>query len=341
MKSENKKILKRILSSLSIAFAVTGCGNEKLHSPVVRNPKQEHEKHTLSRPPGFERATLDYGPLKVREGEWTAEAGIQPWSSWWYPTRETSLFESNPPGHSPLEKYDQYVLKAHARKSRAAEFEKQKLHDLNANSWEGRCNAWSAASLLVSEPKAPVKIEGITFGVGDLKALLVKSFEKVVGLKQYGQRFNGDRVGVYDDLFPDQLHRVLHAEIFEKKRPLIMDKDPGVAVWNTPIWKVHSQLQQDPQLDGVMHVTSWVFGATPFVEHYDDVGTLSVVLEYTYNLYGQMDQNGDFKVNGGEWTGDSLDDHPDFVTVLPENPQHSSENQEIDWTQVQEITASQ
>lgn len=335
--NKNKKILMRIVFGVSMTCSLIGCGNGGIRAPIVDNPKQVHGKSTVMRPPGLESATRDYGPLKIREGEWSAESVTQPWSSWWYPTRETSLFESNPPGQSPLEKYDRYVLKAHAWKSHAAEFEKQRLHDPNANPWEGRCNAWSAASLLVPEPKAPVSIEGITFGVGDLKALLVKSFEKVGGLKQYGQRFNGDRLGVYDDVFPDQFHRVLYAEMFEKKRPLIIDKDPGVAVWNTPIWKVHSQLHRDSQEDGVMHVTSWVFGATPFVEHYDDVGTLSVVLEYTYNLYGQTDADGFFRVSGGEWTGSSLDDHPDFVTVLTENPLHSSENQEMDWALVQEI----
>lgn len=338
----SRRFLHSIVFSLVLIPVIDGCGVIPQDSLV--QPHHDQEKSSSSRPSGFGQAIRDYGQLMVREGEFEAEAPQRPWSSWWYPVRDSYLFESTPPGNSPLEKYDRWIHQNQQevpRESHAAEYEKKKLYDPNAGPWEGLCNAWSAASLLMPEPVSPVTSQGVTFSVGDLKALIVKNFERVEGLRQYGQRFNGDRIGVFDDIYPEQFHRVLISELFEKKHPLILDKDPGLPVWNTPVWKAHSRLTHDTSDPRVMHVTTWIFGGSPFVESYDYVGTLSVILEYTYDLYGELTQEGAFKVMGGVWTGSSLDDHPDFVTVIPENAKHSSSNPEIRWDDVQEILHSE
>lgn len=319
-----------------LAF-IYGCALDPSWRVTQQSPKQTQNPFLASRPEGLSGATDHYGILRVQDGEWEAESQVRPWSFSWLPTRDTYLFESQPPGNSPLEKYDRYVRKAHHDQVHAADYERKNLFDPNAAPWEGLCNAWSVASLMMPEPRTSVTIEGIVFKVGDLKALLVKSFEKVADLRFFGQRFNGDRFGVFDDLYPDQFHRVVVSELVEKRRPFIFDKDPGVAVWNTPAWKAHGRLVRDPNFPQVLHATTWIVGASPFVDDEDHVGTLSVVFEYTYDLWGDWTSQGWFEVRGGSWTGQSLDDHPDFVTVLPEDSQHLSANPEIKWQYVQEI----
>ncbi|MCM2276647.1 MAG: hypothetical protein NDJ89_01055 [Oligoflexia bacterium] len=267
----------------------------------------------------FVRATDVYGRLLVRPGEESAESAHRPWSAWWYPAKETFLFEGSEGALSPLEKYDEYVRRTRGSESEAARFERERLYDPNASAWEGLCNAWAEAAVMELEPAREATLEGIRFGIGDLKALLVKTYESVNGLRQYGQRFNGDRAGVYDDIFPEQFHRVLQAELFEKGHPIIMDRDPGVAVWNTPIWMAQTRIERDPASATLLHVTTWVTWAAPRRERgeHSDVGTLSLSREYTYDLYGFERPDGAFEISHGEWTGISLDDHPDFLTVLP------------------------
>ncbi|OFZ03389.1 MAG: hypothetical protein A2070_06965 [Bdellovibrionales bacterium GWC1_52_8] len=270
-----------------------------------------------------------YGKLLVQDGEFEAESATKPWSSWWYPVRENYLFQSDGNRLSPLEKYDRLVQRQTGTLPGAAAYERDNLYDSGANAWEGLCNAWAIASIMVPQPTRPLTIEGIQFGVGDLKALLIKSFEKVEGTRAFGQRYNGDRMSHFDDLYPDQFHGVLVGELLTKGRPFIIDKDPGVPVWNTPVWKVQYTVQRDPADAGIAHVKTWLFGASPFVDSYDYVGTLSVVFEYTYDLMGEALPDGSLQVHYGSWTGSSADFHPDFVTILPEPESGSRESLNI------------
>lgn len=282
--------------------------------------------------------TSRYGPLRVVEGDFQAESSVKPWSSWWFPSGEKYLFEGSNGRQAPLEKYDAYVKASHSHLSRASQYERERLYDPVAAGWEGLCHAWALASLLSPEPREPVKAGGVTFGVGDLKALLVKTYERTSGIIQYGQRFNGDRDSRFDDIHPDQFHRFLQAELMDGKRPFILDKDPGLAVWNTPIWKAFVKVSSDESNTQVVHVSTWLQGASPFVDSYDYVGTLAVTFEYTYDLYGERDPDGHLRVMFGEWTGASVDYHPDFVTALPgAPPERTSRNPEVNPAFVEEI----
>lgn len=277
-------------------------------------------------------ATAALGPLIVRAGSETHEASIKPWSAWWYPIRDTALFEGNKPGDSPLEKYDLYVKNVRHEEGGAAAFERENLYDSRASGWEGHCNAWSLASVMEPEPQAAVTYSGVTFGVGDQKALLIKSYESVQGIRQFGQRYNGDRYSIYDDIFPDQLHRVIQDQLIGKGRPFIIDKEPGVAVWNFPIWKADIAIRPDGADAGRAHVTLWLHGASPFVSEADFKGTLPLAFRYTYDLIGEpvdLPEGRSLRVLWGEWTGESRDYHPDFVTVLPDGREHGSRNEKI------------
>jgi hypothetical protein len=277
------------------------------------------------------QVVADYGPLEVEAGDFTTVAqGAKPWSSWWYPLWQDTLFHSDPGDLSPLEKYDQYVRRSGYYDPGAALFEQQNLYQPRGEGWMGHCDAWALASIMQPEPKTPMIYYGIRFNVKDLKALIIKTYDGVQDLKHYGQRNNGQWDSVYEDIYPEQFHRFLQAEIFEKKKQFIMDHDAGIEVWNVPVYRAQTRVTADASDDHVMHVKTWLWTASPHVDDYNFVGTKEVILDYTYDLYGVKQPDGKFKVEFGLWTDRSRWDHPDYVIPKPDQIERKSRNQKID-----------
>ena len=323
-----------LLTAIVSCASFTGCNNEV--KPQAAAPKRD----VLSIPQrdsSFDSVSNEYGKAVVYEGDTSAESATRPWSSWWFPLNDTYMFEKRDGVLSPLEKYDQYSLKAHSVLSSAAFFEKTHIYNPEATSWEGHCNAWAIASITEPEPILPKTVQGITFGVGDQKALIVKAYEYAEGGDYYGQRFTGDRDSVFDDMYPDQFHRFLQVELFENGRAFIMDKDPGIPVWNTPVYQAQIKAVRDSSDPHVMHMVTWLVGVGTSVPTYDYVGTLKIDFEYTYDLYGHPRTDGGLDVEFGVWTGESVNYHPDFVTAIRKKPVPVSGNKELNWAFVKEI----
>ena len=101
--------------------------------------------------------------------------------------------------------------------------------------WWGHCNGWAAAAVLFPEPHAESTHSGVTFSVGDQKALL----------SELGQEVNADFFGLrsdtddpedpaFQDIFPNQFFLVL-TNLVGKGQSLVMDRYTGSQVWNHPI----------------------------------------------------------------------------------------------------------
>jgi len=287
-----------------------------------------------SRDADFLSVTRERGPLVVKAGVQERELSKRPWSGWWLPVNSSYLFQGTADHPSPLEKFDAFAKKV-GTPTRATDFERREIYDPNAIAWEGSCDAWAIASLLEPEPVAPITREGIVFSVGDQKALLVKSYELAEGKKFYGQAFHGTREGVYDDLYPDQLQRFVETELIEGGRPFVLDKDPGVAVWNTPVWHALIRIEDDAGDPEVVHGFMTLWGADPWVRNVDDTGTRTIALEYTYDLFGPRRADGALEVRFAVWTHhapgpNSIELHPDFVATIPEKVSHrGSRNSEL------------
>jgi hypothetical protein len=303
----------------------------------------------------FDAATQHYGPLVVRPGDYSAQAkngGMSdhlPWTGYWLPDWDTSLFQGTSGNLSPLEKYDLYMKKAHGQTTNAAETEANRLDRSFVAGADGHCDAWALASIVTPEPTQGVDMYGIHFSVGDLKALIVDSYENYSNLFVYGQKYN-DSSSDPLDIYPDQFQRVVQAELFDKGQPLIMDKDPGEEVWNTPIYKAEFQVVADATDSHTMHVTAYISTVSAvkenaFANNPDYVGSVTVDYIYTYDLLGEKQGDGSFLVKSGSWTGDSISDHPDFVSVFTDQLQnlgetatnHSSLNSQVSNGIVQEI----
>jgi hypothetical protein len=264
----------------------------------------------------------------VEKGERTAEAARKPWSSWWYPLWEDTLFQGKNGELSTLEKYDTWSAKFANTRTSAAAYERTELYQPRAASWSGLCDAWALASILEPEPTRPVTHGDLSFSVADQKALLMKTYEKVPELTLIGSRFNGEWDDVYEDVLPHELHRVVETELIGRKRAFIIDEDAGPEVWNEPAWKAITRVEKDEKDEEVAHVRTWLFLASPHVDDHNFVGTIEDAREYTYDLKGKW-QGDRFGVSSSAWTDRSQWDHPDYAIVVPDRLPRGSHNPHI------------
>jgi hypothetical protein len=274
------------------------------------------------------QVTNSFGTLSIQEGEFTGTTKIIPWSSWWFPTKDKYLFENSNPGElAPLQKYDLFVKNSTGTDPESALYERSKIYDPNVVNWAGLCHAWAMASVLTVEPKNAIIKDDITLSVGDQKSLLLKSFENASGILTFGTRNNGSYKDDYNDIYPDQFHKLAQVYLFEKHLPFLMDYDPSFPVWTVPIYNIKFKIEKINSTTA--HVMAWVTIASPFVESPNYVGTKKSVKFYEYNLFGYW--NGDsLIVSGSEWINDSIYDHPDFLIAYPDNVQRVSFNKKLD-----------
>ncbi|MDR3607426.1 MAG: hypothetical protein P4M08_08600 [Oligoflexia bacterium] len=324
------------------ALAVSSCqGGGATSSALASAAVQSTQLRSI--PVNFDFVTSVYGSAIVREGDYSSpNTQVVPWTGYWFPKRKKEMFMPDPATGelSPLQRYDQWARRVKGVDSHAADIEAQ-AYDPDAEAWEGLCNAWSSASIQEPAPMDDAVVDGVPFRAADLKALLIKTYDgPPQGFTQYGQRFQGTYGDDFLDLYPDQFHRFLQVQLFDKAQPFVMDKDAGVEVWNVPVFAAESRVSGDPADPHVMHVTTWVTFAN-FVYSFDyNGGTQPVTIEYFYDLFGNRLADGSFEVHSGFWTGDSLENHPDFVTVLPSNARRQSYNTGLKSEWVDEIVAA-
>lgn len=299
---------------------------QKDDTPQAAN--QENISNILgpSRNAEFSSVTQEHGELQVSEGVFSSESTITPWSSWWYPNNKRLMFDLEGDELSPLEKYDAFIEKKFKVSSLSASFEEKEIYDPLEVAWSGLCHAWAIASVLHPEPLNSIKKNSITFSPTDQKALLMKSYENVSGLKMYGQRNNGQHAQNYEDIYPDQFHRFIQVYLFEKKLPFLMDYDASFPVWTVPVFVARFEVKFESEYSVI--VKTWLTMASPFVDSSSFIGTKRVAKYYEYRLYGQW-KNKIFLVSNGEWINDSRYDHPDYIIAYPENPIRASLNKEI------------
>ncbi len=284
--------------------------------------------------PKLTSVTNQYGPSVFKERALPyksamATASVKPWSSWWFPKKENTLFASG--DASTLGKFDEFRRWAYNEKNitypgDSLEYEK-KSYNPNSLTWEGLCDAWSLAAISVAEPKKQVTIKtgwnsSIDFNSSDLKALLLKTYEAVPDqqVKIHGERFTGDNDGwIFPDIFPDQFHRFIEIKLFEQKQAFVMDHDPGPQVWNVPVFKANYLVEAVADNPDAVFIRMWVYSAEPaLATNRDIMGTRESMREYQYVLQGKRNENGDLVINSGYWikgaTGiDSRKDHPDYL----------------------------
>ena len=306
----------------------------------------------------FGRTVIDMNTLPYQSP--VHDSGLRPWSAWWYPKFEKTLFE-NPDGEATLVKYDRYRQQLYRNEGRSPPIDsaatiERTHHDSGALKWEGLCNAWSFASLLRPEPtrifrhRLPTGI--VSIDVADQKALLMKSFEGIEDsqIDVWGQKFTGDDRGwIHPDPFPDQFHRFIEEMLVNRREAFIMDHEAGVEIWNVPVYKANYKMEAVPGRDDAVQVRMWLYAAAPLrKEQIQEVGLKETLREYHYVLLGRPLGAGRLEVVSGVWIKgpngtDSRKSHPDYFMTIPDKERvtRQSFNAAIEARVVDKITSGE
>ncbi len=169
-----------------------------------------------------------------------------PWAGYWWPYTKNGiaagefggLTATTPLGlsqwSSPAGKYDA----ARGNITHAQEWE-VRLHGARVpkvQQWWGHCNGWCAAAALFPEPHEAVTVNGITFGIADIKGLLTEAGMSV-NADFFGERVDVDDINSpkYWDIVPDQYFLVLTNYIGKLKQAVLIDRYTGSQIWNQPL----------------------------------------------------------------------------------------------------------
>jgi hypothetical protein len=361
----------RVSLVVAMGLLAAGCGGKGGDSATGQ---QKQGYAAPDRAGQYTKAMESYGPLSVSpspvDDDLYAEADSKPWASYWYPTLDDILIAPQARnGNQPtLDKYDRYSKERFGKASSAlkAEASDIKMYNPSADPAEGRCGSWVMAAALEPEPQLPlsgVKVPGtdVTWYTRDVKALMIKSYELVKnhsdrdGFHRFGVPYTGpvdDRGNTEDmqDIYPDQLHRILQVELFQKHRVVLVDHEASDKVWNVPVYQAAMRITRDPAQDFVMHVALSLTAAESlhispdYSSRYSPSGHGMLpftIRAYTYDLYGYPQADGSLQVAYGKWTGDSVANHPDYVLTLPDSGavDHYSGNAQIDMSVLADIFA--
>ncbi|MBI2933744.1 MAG: hypothetical protein HYY16_19035 [Planctomycetes bacterium] len=104
----------------------------------------------------------------------------------------------------------------------------------------------------------------------------------------------------FEDLSPGEFHRTLRTAIGKAKIPIVIETAAGYEVWNWTAWQYATDVK-----DTGRTTTSGlkIFDVSTTVE------TGAGPKTYTYELH----VDGKNVIKGGQWTGSSVTNHPDFV----------------------------
>jgi hypothetical protein len=210
--------------------------------------------------------------------------------------------------------------------------------------WYGMCHAWAPASILEPEPKCPVTLDGVTFHVVDIKALLTKFYDEAeidtvfTGVRSTAASEARDRYGRYvdeatRDIGPGFFHLAITNVMGLANQMVIIDIEAGMPVWNQPVasYRVMSAdvLAPAEAARQFFNTDAYIFnpkaGFVVYVEtklRYVVESNENVPLVatgratrymksklYTYLL--ELDVYGN--ILGGEWVRTSMGNHPDFL----------------------------
>ncbi|MFW7379585.1 MAG: hypothetical protein ACOH5I_12300 [Oligoflexus sp.] len=301
-----------------------------LNPQVIYHPLEMQAVHEV-----FSR----FGPLELSfhdisaldSPRWQTEGVETPWAGYWYPKYDQILHYSDASVTAKLDR----IMDRLGHESKAQDFERNLLSGILPESWEGLCNAWSMASILVPEPKSTIYVQGEALEISDQKALLTKMHENS-SVDLFGVRYNGDYStdGTYQDLRPEAFHKLFQTILGNKKQAFIIDEAADAEVWQKPIYKVEWFIAPDPDVADAYRVNAKAWKIEPrwsvsnLLTSRTDIG----YHDYEYRLYIDPEflrQNNRLVVIAGEWLGTSRRNHPDYIVIPSYDSQPRSFNPSI------------
>lgn len=162
-----------------------------------------------------------------------AKLNPTPWAGFWWPYTKNGI-AANGDGGSPAGKYD--AARGHTTHAQEWEIRKHGAAVPKVQQWWGHCNGWTVAAALFPEPHEAVTVNGINFGIGDIKALLSEAGMGATA-DFFGERLDWPDPDSpkYWDTIPDQYFLVLTNYIGKQNKPVLIDRYTGDQVWNQPL----------------------------------------------------------------------------------------------------------
>jgi hypothetical protein len=227
--------------------------------------------------------------------------------------------------------------------------------------WWGTCHAWTPASMLVPEPQHAVTMDGVTFEVGDIKALIQNSFDRTSAVmlggrcnsKEIEHTVEGSANDACSDVNPGALHVIMTNFLGINQLPLVEDRTANYEVWNQPV--VGYEITQQNEVSATE--ANECVGATGDTWTYNDKAdtlydvrmTVSYVTESSarrepigyrnnirtdrYHYILEVGSSG--KVIGGRYCKDGENNHIDFL--WSPTGRWSPSNPNVDVARVKEL----
>jgi hypothetical protein len=222
--------------------------------------------------------------------------------------------------------------------------------------WWGSCHAWAPASLMLPEPQKSVTHNGVTFSVGDIKALMQNMFDRT-GAIMVGGRCNSKEIkhdptisanDPCSDLNPGALHVVITNFLGINNLPLVEDRTANFEIWNQAVmgYEVTKQAAisntKANECVGAAASNKWSFNTSAkklmevkmTVEYLTESGAEAGPVGFEDNIRTDdyhyiLELNDAGKVIGGRYCEDSSNDHVDFLwaptgSFSPSNPSVSA-----------------
>ncbi|HEU0032035.1 MAG TPA: proprotein convertase P-domain-containing protein [Kofleriaceae bacterium] len=229
--------------------------------------------------------------------------------------------------------------------------------------WWGTCHAWSPASMLVPEPQHSVDVNGVTFEVGDIKALAQNAFDSTSAVmlggrcnsREISHTVTGSANDECSDVNPGALHIVMTNFLGIANLALVEDRTANFEVWNQPVmgyditkqdkvtasaanscvgatgdtWKYNTSARELYEVNmTVQYLTEGHPSTTP-------LGSRNNIRTDRYHYI--LELNSDGKVIGGRYCTDSENSHVDFLWS-PTGSFHPS-NPNVNVSKVKELIA--
>jgi len=247
-----------IAATGALALAASGCGSSNNDANAMAlSPYAHGHEGTSTGLSNFAVLINNY-----LQGHPTRE----PWAAYWWPYSDNGI-AAGTDGGSPAGKYD--AARGGTTHAQEWEISHHGSKTPHLEGWWGHCDGWSAAAALYPEPRQPVTVNGITFGVADLKALLTEAGSGA-DYEFFGNKMVSDDTSDprYVDTVPNQYFAALTNFMGKAGETINIDRYTGYEVWNQPVMGYRFQyptpsdyLGADPSAPGVyrimFHSTIW------------------------------------------------------------------------------------
>lgn len=240
--------------------------------------------------------------------------------------------------------------------------------------WWGLGHGWASAAILTPEPRHAVTLRGVAFEVNDIKALLTIVHDQTPST-QVSLRCNVDEQDILideagrpmkdracRDANPGAYHVLLANLLGQRKQSFVEDNTWDIPIWNYPLRSFDIETSREvsaaeanrllgrgrsgdpyrfnadaPKLTYVKTNVHYI-GADMPRRHAPRSSRTPHTYVDTYEYILEMDEAG--KIVGGEWVGETMRGHPDFVWLPRDQEPGATRDAVVSYKDVMELAAA-